>query len=187
MAPSTLSLPQLLLLPIGLMLCGTTLVLVEGRVVHNVSPVVHTQTNSETNFGKEMVDEHNAVRTSLGLVPLTWNETVAEYAQRYADQRSGDCQLVHSQGPYGENLYWASGAAELETATAAVKAWVDEKSDYDYATNTCVNGKMCGHYTQVVWKNSQQLGCASVKCSDNAYLSVCSYYPPGNYIGERPY
>ncbi|XP_043710090.1 pathogenesis-related protein 1A-like [Telopea speciosissima] len=139
------------------------------------------------NFGKEMVDQHNVVRKSLGLGPLTWNETVAGYAQRYADQRSGDCQLVHSQGPYGENLYWASGSAELETAAAAVKAWVDEKSDYDYATNTCVNGKMCGHYTQVVWKNSQQLGCASVKCSDNAYLSVCSYYPPGNYIGERPY
>lgn len=176
-APSTLSLPQLLVLAIGLMLCSTMFVRVEGRA----DPL-----EQQTNFAKEMVDKHNTVRKSMGLGTLTWNATVAEHAQRYANQRSGDCQLEHSNGPYGENIYTASGGT-LENAAAAVKAWADEKSDFNYDTNTCNSGKQCGHYTQIVWKNSQQIGCAYVKCTNNAYWVVCNYDPPGNYVGERPY
>ncbi|KAJ0561285.1 putative CAP domain-containing protein [Helianthus annuus] len=48
------------------------------------------------------------------------------------------------------------------TGTAAVHLWVAEKSYYDYTTNTCASGHVCRHYTQVVWRNSVQLGCARV-------------------------
>ncbi|GLT72516.1 hypothetical protein SLA2020_444430 [Shorea laevis] len=109
---------------------------------------------------------------------------MAAYAQDYANKRIGDCNLVHSGGPYGENLAWSS--ADL-SGTAAVKMWVDEKADYDYNSNSCAAGKVCGHYTQVVWRNSVRLGCAKVRCNSGGTFIGCNYDPPGNYNGQRPY
>jgi pathogenesis-related protein 1 len=71
--------------------------------------------------------------------------------------------------------------------TEAVKLWVDEKPYYDYNSNSCVNGEMCGHYTQVVWRKSLRIGCAKVKCDNGGTFITCNYDPPGNYVGERPY
>ncbi|KAK9183827.1 hypothetical protein WN943_024172 [Citrus x changshan-huyou] len=108
---------------------------------------------------------------------MRWDNKVAAYAQNYANQRKADCRLVHSGGPYGENLAWSSGDL---TGTAAVKLWVDERPKYNYNSNTCVGGE-CRHYTQVVWHNSVRLGCARVKCNNNrGTFVICSYDPPGN-------
>ncbi|KAJ0963344.1 hypothetical protein J5N97_028466 [Dioscorea zingiberensis] len=127
----------------------------------------------------------NSARNAVGLSPVTWDTTVVAYAQNYANQRIGDCQLVHSGGPYGENIFWGSGAEF--TAADAVNSWVSEKQYYDYASNTCAAGKVCGHYTQVVWKSSTSIGCAGVKCNNGAIFIICNYKPAGNIIGQRPY
>ena len=109
---------------------------------------------------------------------------MASYAKQYANRQVGDCDLVHSGGPYGENLAWSSADVP---GVDAVKWWVDEKADYDYNSNSCVAGKVCGHYSQVVWRNSVRVGCAKVQCNDNkGTLIGCNYDPPGNYYGERP-
>lgn len=70
--------------------------------------------------------------------------------------RKSDCNLVHSNGPYGENL--AKGSSDSFTGVAAVNLWVNEKQYYDYNSNSCVGGGQCLHYTQVVWRNSVRLG-----------------------------
>lgn len=135
---------------------------------------------------QDYLNAHNAARAAVGVGPLTWNPAAAAYAQRYANTHIGDCNLVHSQGgPYGENLAKSSGGAF--TGTDAVKLWVDEKAFYDYNSNSCAAGKVCGHYTQVVWRNSASVGCAKVRCSSGGTIIGCNYYPPGNYIGQRPY
>ncbi|KAJ6302652.1 hypothetical protein OIU77_016689 [Salix suchowensis] len=91
--------------------------------------------------------------------------------------------MVHSGGPYGENLAW--GSPDL-AGTAAVKMWADERANYDYNSNSCVGGE-CLHYTQVVWRNSVRLGCAKVRCSNGGAIISCNYDPPGNYNGQRPF
>ncbi|XP_012072762.2 LOW QUALITY PROTEIN: pathogenesis-related protein 1 [Jatropha curcas] len=137
---------------------------------------------------QDYLDAHNQARTAVGVGPLSWDDTVAAYAQNYAStrrrQRAGDCNLVHSGGPYGENLAWSS--AEL-SGTDAVKMWVDEKAYYDYDSNSCSPGQMCGHYTQVVWSSSVRVGCAKVRCSNGGTFITCNYDPPGNYVGQKPY
>ncbi|OMO92160.1 Allergen V5/Tpx-1-related protein [Corchorus olitorius] len=133
---------------------------------------------------QDYLDAHNTARAAVGVGPMTWDDTVAAYAQNYANQRIGDCNLVHSDGPYGENLAWSSGDL---SGTDAVKMWVDEKADYDYGSNTCAPNKVCGHYTQVVWRNSVRLGCAKVRCNSGGTFIGCNYDPPGNYVGEKPY
>ncbi|KAL6210011.1 hypothetical protein ACLB2K_020949 [Fragaria x ananassa] len=106
------------------------------------------------------------------------------YAQRYANSHSGDCNLVHSNGPYGESLAKSSGDL---SGTSAVNLWVGEKAYYNYNSNTCASGMVCGHYTQVVWRKSVRVGCARVKCMNGGTFIGCNYDPPGNYAGEKPY
>ncbi|MFS7933498.1 putative CAP domain-containing protein [Helianthus anomalus] len=145
-----------------------------------LATITHAQ-----NSPQDYLNAHNSARAQVGVGNMVWNATVAAYAQSYANQRIGDCNLVHSGGPYGENLAEGSGTF---TGTAAVNLWIDEKRYYDYITNTCTNGQVCGHYTQVVWCNSIQLGCARVQCTNNGWwFIICSYYPPGNYPGQAPY
>ena len=134
---------------------------------------------------QDYLDGHNTARTEVGLPPLTWDDTVASYAQNYANTHIGDCNLVHSQGgSYGENL--AGSLGDLSVVDA-VKLWVDEKANYDYNSNTCAAGAMCGHYTQVVWRDSVRLGCAKVRCNNGGTFVGCNYDPPGNVIGQWPY
>ncbi|PWA89183.1 hypothetical protein CTI12_AA113880 [Artemisia annua] len=92
--------------------------------------------------------------------------------------------MIHSKsGIYGENL---AAGGDLN-ATSAVNRWIAEKDNYDYKTNTCREGKMYGHYTQVVWKTSVRLRCAKVMCTNNlCWWIICNYDPPGNYIDTKP-
>ncbi|XP_020096396.1 pathogenesis-related protein PRB1-3-like [Ananas comosus] len=137
------------------------------------------------NSPQDYVDAHNAARAAVGVGPVTWDDTVAAYAQNYANERIGDCQLVHSGGPYGENLFEGFGADY--TAADAVNDWVSEKQYYDHATNTCAQGQECGHYTQVVWRDSTTIGCARVVCNNGWIFITCNYNPPGNIVGQSPY
>ncbi|CAJ1961440.1 unnamed protein product [Sphenostylis stenocarpa] len=132
----------------------------------------------------DYVNAHNAARSQVGVGNIVWDDTVAAFAQNYANQRK-DCQLIHSGGggKYGENIAMSTGDM---SGTEAVKLWVDEKPYYDHASNTCVGGE-CRHYTQVVWRNSVGLGCAKVRCDNGGTFITCNYSPPGNYIGQSPY
>ncbi|CAH9071543.1 unnamed protein product [Cuscuta epithymum] len=132
----------------------------------------------------QFVDGHNRARASVGVPPVSWNESVAAYAEAYAAQRAGDCEMEHSEGPYGENI--AEGYGELK-ASDAVNMWVGERPYYDHASNSCTGGEECGHYTQVVWRDTTSIGCAREVCRNGWMFVTCNYYPPGNYIGERPY
>ncbi|KAJ9705389.1 hypothetical protein PVL29_003441 [Vitis rotundifolia] len=136
------------------------------------------------NSQQDYLNAHNTARAQVGVGPMSWDNTVATYAQNYANKRIGDCNLVHSGGPYGENL--AGGSGTPLTGTAAVNLWVGEKPYYNYDSNSCV-GKECRHYTQVVWRNSVRLGCARVQCNNGGWFVTCNYDPPGNYVGQHPY
>ncbi|XP_057788050.1 pathogenesis-related leaf protein 6-like [Salvia miltiorrhiza] len=136
------------------------------------------------NSAQDFLDGHNRARAAVGVGPMTWDENVANFARNYVNSRLRDCNLVHSSNrPYGENL--AAGSGDF-TGRRAVELWVNEKANYNYASNSCVGGE-CLHYTQVVWRNSVRLGCARALCNNGWWFVSCNYDPPGNYIGQRPY
>ncbi|KAE8008206.1 hypothetical protein FH972_004743 [Carpinus fangiana] len=133
---------------------------------------------------QRFLDGHNAERAAVGVAPLTWNNSLAAYARNYANTRIEKCEMEHSNGPYGECI--AEGYGNFK-ASDVVRMWAGEKKYYDHASNTCAAGESCGHYTQVVWRDTKYLGCARVKCKNGWMFVICSYDPPGNYEGESPY
>uniref|UniRef100_A0A0E0AFG2 SCP domain-containing protein n=1 Tax=Oryza glumipatula TaxID=40148 RepID=A0A0E0AFG2_9ORYZ len=147
---------------------------------------------------QDFVDLHNAVRAEVGVGPVTWDDTVAAYAESYAAQRQGDCKLVSSSSnettaTYGENLYVVDGnntSSSSSPAAAAVGGWAAEEEWYDHDTNSCSAPAdyRCGDYTQLVWSNTTAIGCAEVVCDGDAGIFViCNYYPPGNVPDQSPY
>ncbi|KAI3873853.1 hypothetical protein MKX03_010823 [Papaver bracteatum] len=134
----------------------------------------------------QFISEHNAVRAKFSEQPLTWNSTLVRYARRFASQRVGDCDMIHSNGPFGENIFWG-GKYEDFSAAYAVQSWASETSVYDPSKNSCQMNAMCGHYTQIVWMTTKRMGCARVKCNNGGVFAICVYDPPGNFEGENPF
>lgn len=133
-----------------------------------------------------MLDQHNVYRNKHGVPEFTWNATLAEYAQSYidslADTSSSACSgtLVHSARTgldYGENLAYGN-----ISPTGGVDLWYDENVYYNYTdpANSSGDFEEFGHFTQMVWKASTQIGCVVQSCdSDRIYL-ICEYTPAGN-------
>jgi pathogenesis-related protein 1 len=143
-----------------------------------------TATGSDDSFPqRELLAAHNAVRARAGLPALVWSNALAQAARRWADALIARDQFSHSpNSPYGENLFEVRGA--VSTPREVVQAWASEEKDYDYRSNRCRD--TCGHYTQIVWRNTKSLGCA-VSRNSRREVWVCNYDPPGNYAGQRPY
>ncbi|KAE8715702.1 STS14 protein [Hibiscus syriacus] len=137
---------------------------------------------------REFLEAHNQARAAVGVGPLKWSEQLANASSlltRYQRNKMG-CQFANlTDHKFGANQIWGSGGPV--TPRVAVDTWVKEKDYYDYATNSCAPNHKCGVYTQVVWKNSSDLGCAQATCKDQTSLTICFYNPPGNYVGEKPY
>ena len=153
------------------------------------------------------LDAHNQVRQSADLNPpppsplpqLTWSADAAVVARAYAD----NCVYQHNQnrGFRGENIA-ANTPPSSWKLQDVVGAWAGEARFYDYASNTCAAGVDCGHYTQIVWRDTTRVGCAHRTCFINTPLRddnnnplnggawefwVCDYEPPGNWVGQKPY
>lgn len=141
-----------------------------------------------------MTAAHNAARAAVTpaasptIPPLVWSSEVAQTAQAWAER----CKFEHSGGKYGENIYASAGKSA--SPADVVESWVSEAKNYDYAANSCSD--VCGHYTQVVWRKSERLGCGMANCSVNSPFGsgfsdwefwVCNYDPPGNFNNQKPY
>jgi pathogenesis-related protein 1 len=145
-----------------------------------------------------ILDEHNLVRASApsanpALPALVWDETIAGHAQAWADTCPSGHNANRSVGgeALGENMYFGSSATAASPASV-VQMWASESQKYDITTNTC-NGTppsgsnlACGHYTQLVWRDTVRVGCGvKVGCAGSwSQVWVCDYAPPGNMISN---
>jgi pathogenesis-related protein 1 len=167
----------------SMVMCAGLILLLTGISIAQSRDLKTRAKERPTNMlAQEMLTLHNAIRAYLKLPHLQWSRELAAYSQKWADALLAKNLSQHnSDSPYGENIF-VTGAGS--TPYMAVKEWASESRDYSYETNSC-NGD-CGHYTQLVWRNTQKVGCGVARGSERD-IWVCSYDPPGNYVGERPY
>jgi pathogenesis-related protein 1 len=149
------------------------------------------------------------VQAPVALPPLTWSATLAQYAQEWADNlATTSCNSPHhrtnqelQQKGYGENIYYFYSTCSSSTAQQAVDSWASEIACWTYGgigtTDMCdamcimqLNATGCGHYTQLVWRDTTEVGCGVASCQEGAYMTdlwVCNYSPSGNWFGRTPY
>ena len=134
---------------------------------------------------RDLVAAQNALREKVGVPPLTWSDDLAKVAQQYAENLMIRGTFVHSNDRrYGENLYMISGPGASASPFEVITAWGSESAFYQYRSNSCSD--VCGHYTQIVWKETKAVGCGSAQNADRE-IWVCNYAPFGNIVGEKPY
>ena len=138
---------------------------------------------------------HNQERAAVGVPPLTWSDSLAAHAQPWADKVYETGDSSHSSGVadfgnYGENMAWGGGPS-FATPTWLAQTWANEKSNYVPGTPA---SDSTGHYTQMVDKQSTEVGCGFTSGPAGQYAEyggtnvlVCQYTPPGNWNNQPPY
>ncbi|CAN5811001.1 CAP domain-containing protein [soil metagenome] len=144
-----------------------------------------------------ILSAHNAWRAELGIPPLTWSADLANYAQQWVNEiiSNRNCQVQHRpqvenepwEQKFGENIYAGGGTNWIPTVLDAVASWGEEKAGFSFDTKECKDGETCGHYTQLIWRSTKQVGCAVAQCPNGDAIIVCNYDPGGNMVGEKPY
>jgi hypothetical protein len=139
----------------------------------------------------EILTAHNSYREEVDVPPLTWSDDLASHAQEWADHLAsiGGHKLPHSKkAGEGENLWL--GTSGSFTNTQMVDEWGEEKQYFVGGifpdVSSTGNSKDVGHYTQIVWRNTKEVGCAIASAGGNDIL-VCRYSPQGNFHDEPVY
>jgi hypothetical protein len=64
----------------------------------------------------------------------------------------------------------------------AVRSWYSEVLDYNFHSN--LFQPKAGHFTQLVWKETEYLGFGLAKSEKGDFYAVAFYYPAGNFESE---
>ncbi|SEM42257.1 CAP family protein [Nonomuraea pusilla] len=176
------------------------------------APAVPSRLPADDAFQQDCLKAHNAYRAWHGVPPLRTSPKIAEVAQLWAQRLVETRSFEHSppaehrrrgvspaldrwleavgDSQYGENMssFGSAMPGRVGSCADAVKGWYGEISVYDHdAPDTIENARKAGHFSQVVWKSSTQLGCGRATVTDSGWLKtyiVCNYSPAGNRPGE---
>ena len=143
---------------------------------------------SASSFEGRLLAAHNRERARYGFVALTWSPALAQQAAGWAHDLARRGAFEHSrerQGA-GENLWMGtSGYYEPEDM---IGAFVREGQYFRPGKfpDVSITGNWAdvGHYTQLIWPDTKELGCATARNGTNDVL-VCRYFPAGNMQGQQ--
>ncbi|KOC70985.1 Venom allergen 3, partial [Habropoda laboriosa] len=125
---------------------------------------------------------------------ITWDNNLAYVAQRWVNQ----CTFGHDACRNDDRFYTGQNAAMTMTTgtvnttpTDITKMWYDEVAQMDRnQVSRFTNGNNVGHYTQLVWANTNKIGCGKIVYQNDQwkrYYVACNYGPGGNIIGAPIY
>ena len=138
----------------------------------------------------ELLAAQTRDRAALGVTPLVWSDRLATTAHGWAEHLAHHVGAMVHSGTVGsgENIaMWTAGRASL---THLVSLWGDERKHFIDAPFPNVsrtgNWRDVGHYTQIVWRNTKEVGCGLAAGGGRDFL-VCQYYPQGNVTGQKTF
>ena len=149
-----------------------------------------TQNNQKTSeinikeFCEEALKQHNKLREIHHANNLTINDNLQNYAQKFAEEIANKSEEYHSQcllngNVIGENIYINDSFITGEKMT---NEFYNESKNYDFNKAECEIKAL--RFTQLIWKNSKEVGFGIAKSKSGKYYSVANYYPAGNSLGD---
>lgn len=138
-------------------------------------------------FENACLTEHNKKRADHGVSPLEWSEECEKHAKMWVQHLVELDSLAHDhESGLGENCgYFNSSSAttkpDILWAENVSNMWYNEISKYNFDKNDYQ--PQTGHFTQMVWKGSEKMGCAIAKKGTKVFI-VANYFPPGNFMGK---
>ena len=157
-----------------------------------LAPALMGSLGPRQDFDARLLAAQNRERAALGVRPLSWNPSLASEAHSWARYLAQTGRFEHSPDdlaaePEGENL-WA-GSVDQYQPESMIGLWLAEKRNFKPGVfpDNSRTGRVenVSHYTQLVWSNTNQVGCALERGRSEDFL-VCRYAQAGNVIGERP-
>ncbi|XP_022611693.1 Golgi-associated plant pathogenesis-related protein 1-like [Seriola dumerili] len=131
---------------------------------------------TDASFQQEFLETHNTYRAKHSTPALTLSRELTAAAQKWADHLLAAGTLQHSTK--GENIFTMSSSATITlTGKEAVDSWYSEIKDYNW--DQPGYSRETGHFTQVVWKDSTELGVGMATDGKTAFV-VGQYRPVGN-------
>ena len=157
------------------------------------APLLIGGTGRLTSLDARLLAAHNRERGAAGIEALAWDPALAAEAAAWGRELAASGEFEHApdrggDDPQGENL-WA-GTPGAYSPEEMVEGWIEEKKYFrpgrfpdNSVTGDCAD---VGHYTQLMWRESDRVGCALAKGAEEEVL-VCRYRTAGNVVGEAPF
>ncbi|KAI0837930.1 PR-1-like protein [Hypoxylon sp. FL0890] len=150
------------------------------------------------------VQHHNEHRSNHSSPEVTWSDKLAGYAAITAATCKFGHDMTEGDGGYGQNIAnWGQNvnAYQLGDVGALKMAITDfwyngefnnfKPEYYGQPTPPMTDFESWGHLSQLLWKSSTEVGCASQFCEAgtmyptmDAWYTVCNYGPEGNIGGQ---
>jgi len=149
-----------------------------------------TSTSQGSDFISQCLDNQNSFRRPLGMDDLTWSSDLAGGAQQWAEKMASTSNFGHSpKSNYGENI--VMGTKGMFNTVSLVERWTNEKKYFIEgctfpACSTTGSWEKVAHYTQIIWRDTKQVGCGIASNSRDTYL-CCRYLKAGNWNGQKVY
>lgn len=140
-----------------------------------------------------MLAGHNAARAAAGVPPLGWDAALVDSARAYALTLARTGTFRHdpalaASDEQGENLW--SGERDHHAYAEMMAGWLAERQLFVNRAfpdvSTSGRWEDVAHYTQIMWRTTRRVGCATAADVSREYL-VCRYATPGNWEGETAY
>lgn len=160
---------------------------------------LHNTLRAKVARGEETEGNPGPQPPASNMRELVWNDQLAEVAEAWAKQ----CKQGHDQtadrkicsGKYfvGQNLHFYYGPSPVVDWENAVNAWYKEVADLPNEIAGSYRSLLpikIGHYTQVVWADTAEIGCGIVhyeieysgRFFPEAKLYACNYGQAGNVV-----
>ena len=132
----------------------------------------------------EITEYINQYRKAHQSPNLIWNETISNYSQTWSNYLISNNLFQHSGSQlYGENLAYFKGYGNniMTLLKLSIDLWYKEIEYYNYSKPGF--SSETGHFTCLVWKNSQTFGIGIAMLDDTVVITF-NTSPPGNVVGE---
>ena len=149
-----------------------------------IQPIPQVKPKENFSFEDNVLRFHNQAREQAGLGPLSWSKKLEQKSRDWGEflKQKEECKIRHPlnsdeerkkyvPGTTGQNLYVAHGYPnDPSSGLDAVQKWYSECKDYKKpleGQELPENFMGVGHFTQMMWEDAKEVGCARIDCPKN--------------------